>query len=850
MRRVALKGVWWRRGRAALTAFAVVLGVAMVSGTFILTDTINKAFDSIFQDSYAKTSAVISGKEVVKDASSGTATVPAALLDRVRADGKVAAATGAIFNLKENSSTKLLDKDGKTLGSANNGQFGFGFAADAGRFNPMALTDGRWAAGPRQVVIDNGTAKENGYKVGDRITVAARGPAKSYTITGFARYGKESSIGGATIAVFDVPTAQALLGKRGQYDTIFAAAKNGVSDEALVQDLKPIVPNAAQIKTGSQQANSDSKDTQEQNKFVQYFLLAFGFIALGVGAFVIFNTLSITLAQRIRELATLRTLGASKRQVKRSVMTEGLVMGVFASLVGLALGFALAKGLNAVFKAFGIDLPMASTVVEARTIIVALALGIIVTLVASISPARRATRIAPVAALREGATLPPRLGARAPAIPITLLAVATALSLVGAMGLAGSIGISLLFVGLGALGLFVGVSMIGGRLVKPLTRVLGGPARRLGGPAGRLASSNTTRNTTRTATTAAALMIGLALVTLVATLAAGLRASTRDADDKAVSADYVVTSKDGFETIPASAGASVARADGVKSTSAVRQDEAKAGGDTIVVNGIAPNFAETVKLPYEQGSDAVIPRLGSSGAIVTSDYAESHHLRLGSPVSLTTSGGKTVTVRVAALVNPKSDLTGEVMISQAAFDRSFPRPTDRFVFVRATDGTNAATTASIKQATSAFPDVDSRTRSSWLDFRGKDMAQFLNLLYVLLALSVVVSLFGMVNALVLSVFERTREIGMMRAVGMTRRQVRRMVRHESVITALIGAGLGLPLGLVVAATMAGAIGSPYVPPVQSLIVFTIVAVIAGILAAIAPARRASKLNVLNALHYE
>ena len=286
--------------------------------------------------------------------------------------------------------------------------------------------------GPGQVVIDKNTAADNGYGLGDKIGVAANGPARQYTITGLARYGKENSIGGATFAVFNVATAQALLDKRGQYDTIFAAARKGVSDEKLVSDLRPIVPASAQIKSGQQQADADSKDVQSNNTFVQYFLLGFGFIALGVGAFVIFNTLSITLAQRVRELATLRTLGASRRQIKRSVLTEGLAMGVFASVVGLACGFALAKGLNGLFQLFGIDLPSASTVVKPRTIIVALALGIVITLIASLSPARRATQIAPIAALREGATLPPRLGARRPAIPMTILAVGIAACLIGA----------------------------------------------------------------------------------------------------------------------------------------------------------------------------------------------------------------------------------------------------------------------------------------------------------------------------------------------------------------------------------------------------------------------------------
>jgi putative ABC transport system permease protein len=850
MRRVALKGLWWRRGRAVLTAFAVVLGVAMVSGTFILTDTINKAFDSIFQESYSKTSAVISGKEVVQDATSGTATVPAALLQRVRANDNVAEATGAIFNLTGTSDqTKLIDKNGESLGSSQNGQFGFGFDPGTERFNPMSLTSGKWASGPGQVVVDKNTAADNGYALGDKIGVAANGPARQYTITGLARYGEENSIGGATFAVFDVATAQAVLGKRGQYDTIFAAAKDGVSSEQLVGDLRPIVPAAAQIKTGQQQADADSKDVQDNGKFVQYFLLGFGFIALGVGAFVIFNTLSITLAQRIRELATLRTLGASRRQIKRSVLTEGLAMGVFASVVGLISGFALAKGLNGLFQLFGIDLPSASTVVKPRTIIVALGLGIVITLIASLSPARRATRIAPVAALREGSTLPPRLGARKPAIPVAIAALGAVACLAGAVG-GGSLGTSMILVGLGSLLLFLGVIMIAGRLVRPIAAVVGAPARRFGGPAGRLASGNATRNTTRTATTAAALMIGLALVTLCATLFSGFLSRTESADKKAVSADYVVTSKSGFDTIPADVGAAVARAPGVKSVYAVRQDQAKAFGKTVVVSGLASGLNDTVKLGLEHGEDAVIPRLGASGAIVVKSYADDHGLRVGSPLTLTTSAGRPTTVKVLAVGEPDAQLTGEVLISQAAFDAGFPRPSDLYVFVRAENGTNAATTTAIDRAVSGFPEVDAHTRSAWIDFRGADTRQFLMLLYVLLALSVVVSLFGMVNALVLTVFERTREIGMMRAVGMTRRQVRRMVRHESIITALIGAGLGLPLGLVVAAAMGGALDTPFVPPVQSLVIFTIVAIVAGVLAAVAPARRASRLNVLKALHYE
>ena len=849
MRRVALKGLWWRRGRAVLTAFAVVLGVAMVSGTFVLTDTINKAFDSIFRDSYSKTSAVISGRAVVDQANSGIATVPSSLLARVRADRDVAEASGAIFNLSGSSDvTKLVGADGDPLGSSNNGQFGFGFDPGAERFNPLSLTAGRWAAGPGQVVIDRSTAADGGYALGDRIGVAADGPVRQYRITGFARYGTVNSIGGATIAVFDVPTAQALLHKQGRFDTIFVAARDGVSSKDLVAGLRPQVPPAAQVKTGAQQASSDAKDSRDQSKFVQYFLLGFGFIALGVGAFVIFNTMSITLAQRVRELAPLRTLGASRRQLRRSVLTEGLVMGVLASLLGLLCGFGLARGLNGLFQALGIDLPSETTVVEARTVIVALALGIGVTLVASVSPARRAMSIPPIAALREGATLPPRLSERRPIVPRAILALGVAVCVAGAAG-AGTVGQSLMLVGVGALALFLGVIMSAGRVVRPLARVVGAPARRIGGPAGRLASGNATRNTTRTASTATALMIGLALVTLVATIAGGFGALSRSADEDQVSADYVVTSSDGSRrSRPRSGRRWPGWTASPRSPRSVRTRARPTA--TASVSGVPPTLARSVDLRFKTGTGAVLGRLGASGAIVTTGFAEDHHLAIGSPVRVTTSAGRRLRARVMATVKPKAMITGDVVLSQVAFDAGFPRPADRFVFVRTAGADTAATTTALEQAVAPFSEVDARTRSGWIDFRGEDMQKFLALLYVLLALSVIVSLFGMVNALVLTVFERTREIGMMRGVGMTRRQVRRMVRHESVITALIGAGLGLPLGLVVAGAMSGALHTPFVLPIPSLIAFTLAAILAGVLAAIGPARRAARLDVLQALHYE
>ncbi len=846
MRRVALKGLWLRRGRAVLTALAVVLGVAMVCGTYVLTDTISKAFDEIFTTGASKTSAVISGKQVVSESSSGAATIPESLVAKVREVPGVAAAAGAISGEGTADQVRLLDEDGDQLGSENAPKLGFGFEPEDTRFNPLNLVSGRWAATDGEIVIDKGTADEEDVGVGDTLGVAARGDQQPFEVVGVARYGQVNSLGGATIGVFDLATAQRLLGKEGQVDLINVAASTGVPAERLVRDLEPLVPSGAQVKTGQQQASEDSEDIKEATSFIQYFLLAFAVIALGVGAFVIFNTLTITVAQRIRELATLRTLGASRRQVQRSVLLEGLAIGVIASLVGLVLGWFLALGLSSVFASLGIDLPKTDQVLETRTVIVSLTLGIVVTVVASLSPARRATRIAPVAALQEGATLPPRLGARRPIVPAIVCGVALVLLLTGALADM-EIGTALLLIGIGTVLAFVGVGMIASRVVRPLARLLGAPARRAGA-AGRLAGENATRNPQRTATTAAALMIGLALVTLVATLGQGLRSSDRKALEDAVSSDFVVTSSNGFDPVPATIDRAVAAVPGT-SVYPVRADRAEAFGKAVSINSLPPDATDVLTVRTKGGP--VTP--GPDQALVESGFASDNGLEVGSTFALTVPSGREVRLEVAGIqertsVEKIDPVLGKVLISQEAFDEAFPRPNNQFVFV---DGD--VTRADLQQAVEGFPSVEAYTREGWVDERVSGINQLLNLLYVLLALSVVVSLFGMVNTLVLSVFERTREIGMLRAVGMSRRQVRRMVRHESVITALIGAALGLPLGLALAALISSALadeGLTFAVPVGSLVAFTVVAFVAGVLAAIAPARRAARLDVLRALQYE
>lgn len=858
MNRVAVKGLLFRRSRTILTAIAIVLGVAMVSGTYVLTDTITNAFNGIFSASYSDTSAVITGRSIVSN-TTGNVTIPESLVGRVRKLSSVESAAGAIFDLSGGSDkAQLLNRDGKTISTGGAPTYGFGFDPGETRFNPLTLTSGRWATGGRQVVIDKGVAEKYGFEVGGRIGVAAIGPTRYFTISGIAQFGSVASLGGATVAVFTVPTAQKLLDKEGRVDIVFLAAKPGFSASQVVDQVKPILPPSTQVRTGAEQAREDSKDVNSALQFIQYFLLAFAGIAVLVGAFVTFNTISITVAQRIREFATLRSLGASRRQVLRSVLIEGFCIGVLASVAGLFAGLGLAKGLEALFSALDLSLPTSGLVFATRTVIVSLVLGVGVTMVSSLMPALRATRIPPIAAMREGATLPPSgISRRRGPIVAVILTLGVAMLAYGSFAGLGTLP-SIELIGAGCLAMFVGVGMGAAAAVKPLAAAVGAPARRFGGEAGRLASENATRNPIRTARTAAALMVGLALVTVVATLGAGLRASDREAIGSAVHSDYVVTSKNGFEPFPAAAGAALPKASGVSLVSNVRSDEAKVLGDSRIVNGVSPSFARVFNLNWSEGSNAVLAHLGLRGAVVEKGFAEDNGLRVGSAFSLRTASGQLAPLRVAGVQSPtdvqKIDpLIGKVLISGQAFDRSFPRPSNIYTFVDTRGGATAANTASLERALRPFPDAVAYTKAGWVDKRASGIDQLLNLLYVLLALSVIVSLFGMVNTLVLSVFERTREIGMLRAIGMTRRQVRRMIRQESVITALIGAGLGLPLGILLAAIFTQALSSEGISfslPIGSLIAFTVVAILAGVLAAVAPARRAARLDVLEALHYE
>jgi len=844
MRRVTIKGLLARKLRLALTALAIVLGVTFVTGTLILGDTLNRTFNDLIGTAYQHVSLQVRGDLQLGNSNSAAAVngtadrrpVPQSLAPQIARLPGVAYVHGSV-----NGYAQFMTRDDNAIGGGGGSTLGFSFDPNK-QLSPYRLVAGRAPTGPDDVVMDKHTATKYGFAVGDTVLVNLPNRAQRFRITGIVTFGNDDNLAGLTLAGFDLSTAQRLFNSTGRYDVIDVLAKPGADNVKLQLAIAKLLPRGVQVVSGQAVANELSSAIDNELSFISTALLIFAFISLFVGGFTIFNTFSITIGQRTRELALLRVIGASRRQVFGSVLGEAAITGVLASLIGLGLGVLAALGLKALLKAFGIVLPPASLVFEARTVIVALAVGVGVTLLSAILPARRAVRIPPVAALVDQTE--DRTGSLGRRVSAGVIVAALGVVLV----IAGLARPALVLVAIGALAVFVATGLVVPALARPLSSGLGRPLARLFGIAGRLGRENSMRNPRRTAQTAAALMIGIALVSTIAVLGASLSTSAKAQVDSAISADYIVSGNGGFSKSVISA---VSNLPGVMTSTTIYRGQFEFRGTLQSLVAATPtNLSRTVTLHVNAGSGA--PALRAGELLIDTTTASSDGLHVGSMVAVKFAQTGSSTMRIGGIFKP-NPLVGSFVTGAPFFLAHYDNPLPDAVLLSTAPGAHDLG-AALNRVLDPYANVSYKTRAQFEQSQENSINQLLGLIYVLLALAILVALIGIVNTLMLSVFERTREIGLLRAVGMKRGQVRRMIRSEAVIISLLGAVVGIVVGTALGLALSSALRNNNVTniavPVPSLIIFLILSALLGLIAATWPARRAAKLDVLAAIATE
>lgn len=844
MLRVLIRGFASHKFRVLLTAISVALGVALMTGTYILTDTINASYTKLVGAAYAGESVIITPAAPLGDDNSAQLSpLSDQMLAKVRQVPGVSKADGSII-----TQATLLDGHGHALGLAG---FTYVTGTEPAPFSVLHATQGRLPTGPDQAAIDVATAQSHHLHLGQLIKVAGTGTVRHYTLVGTVKFAGSSSFAGASVAVLTLPQAELIAGQAGHYTQLDVAAAKGVTPSQLSHRLAAVLPDNVVVRTEAQQLAKTSSDFASNIGFIETFLLVFAYIALFVGGFIILNTFSVTVAQRTRETGLLRAMGASRRQVLWSVVLESALIGLGGAVIGLGLGLALAPGLDAIFKAFGANLPDNGLVLETRTVVVSLLVGLAVSVVAGLAPALRATRISPLAALGGDSGAGPGRKAR-----WSLLASLAVFVLGAAMiadGVAGGGGA--LMAGLGTLVLFVGIAWFSPRLIPGLARAVGALVS-WRGVTGQIARENARRHPGRTAVTSAALMVGLALVTFVSILGAGAKATVNSAVKSSFAGNLIVEpNSNNANGIPASLAVSLEKVPGVKVVSPVTFSEADVQGvnGTQEVTGVEPaTLSQLYRVKWDEGSAANFQRLGAGQTVLTKSFAQSNHLKLGQSLSLLTASGTHLHLVVSGIVSDQAHLLGPLTVTRPVLERSFAQSEDGVDFVGFASGaTNATVQPSVDRLLRAhFPQAESLTAAQFEQQQANAVNSLLELVDVLLALAVIVSLFGLVNTLALAVHERKRELGLLRAVGASRGQVRQMVRYESVITSLIGAVMGLATGSLLAFALEHSIGGPgFVTsvPVATLLVLVVVAALAGVAAAVIPARRAGRLEILDAI---
>lgn len=849
MWRATIKSLLARKLRLGLTALAVVLGVGFMAGTYVLTDTMNKAFDDVFAVANSGTDVVVRAESSFEPGPGGGPggggaaernPVPEHLLPLVEATDGVRSVDGEVTGFAQ-----LVDPaTNETIGTVGPPNIGTSWSPGS---TPLTVREGKPPTTGSDVAIDAATAEGHGLEVGQQIQILFTGPPRTFTISGIVGFGDADNLAGATLAVFELRTAQEVLDREGEYDSLQVVAEEGVSPIELRNRVALRLPDGFEAVTGATAAAQDAEELQEALGFFQTALLVFAFVALFVGAFIIFNTFSIIVAQRTRELALLRALGASGRQVMVSVLVEAAVIGVVASAIGVGAGVLIAIGLQAMLEAFGIDLPSTTTQLLPRTVIASIAVGSLITLVSAVVPARRASRVAPIQALRDGM---PAGGATLRRRVITGVAITAAGVAALLFGLFGGASNAAALVGMGAAITFIGAAALAPLVARPLARVIGWPLPALGIP-GKLGRENAMRNPRRTAATAAALMIGLGLVSFVAVFGASLRSSASVALDETLKADFILSTGT-FTPFSAQVARDLEGDPDLAAVSPFRQGQIRVDDKLDFVAGIDPATWGQVATV-----DMVAGELGSVGGdeiLIYRPVAESNGWSVGETIPVEFARTGVTELRVAGIFGDNR-LLGNYAVSIEAYEANFREQLDIIVFVKASDGVPIGQAReAVESAVAEFPNIEVNDQAEFKEEQAAFIDQLLALVSALLGLAILIALFGIVNTLSLSIFERTRELGLLRAVGMTRRQVRSMIRWESVIIAVLGAVLGVVIGVLFGWAMQQALVDTGVtrlaiPPVQ-LAIYVAIAGLAGVLAAITPARRAARLNVLEAIAYE
>ncbi len=829
--------------RLALTTTSIALGVAFLAGTLILTDTMQKAFDQLFTKISKGTDAVVR----MESAYSGAADtshkpIPAAVLNQVNAVPGVRAAAGNVGGyalLTDNAGKAILTSGGApTLGAS--------MPADVGLRGDVKLRTGHAPTGADQVVIDASSADSHHIALGSPIKILFHGPTRTFTVVGTATFGGEKNLGGSTTAYFDINTAQHVLGTPGTFDQIDVAAVPGVSEATLAGRLNATLPAGTEALTGTAISKEFSDEVKGSLGFVTVLFSVFAGIALFVGSFIIWNTFTMIVTQRSREIALLRAVGATRRQVMRSLLTEALLLGIGASAIGIVLGVGVAKALTALMDAIGFTLPTTSTQLQAHTIIVPLLVGTIVTVVAAVLPARKATKVLPVEALREAAPGSGRPSRRRAVIGSVVLG----LGLVSlSLGLFGDGGMKL--VGLGILAALIGVTTLGPLAVRPMAGALGWPLS-LRGVTGDLARQNAMRNPKRTSSTAAALMVGLTLVIGVSVFASSLKGSVGDVLGGSTKADlFLARASIGGMGFSTEVARDVARVPGVETVSPTGFGTARFAGTGSDYASVDPATVDKVlDLDVSAGNPA---NLGTDGVLVQKSVADKHHWTVGSVVPAEFASTGKHNLRVVGIYDRKTGfIDSDYILSVATQAAQDGVRLDTAGLVVLTPGANKGDVQkAIAAALVTHPDAKILTQKEYEKDTGGFINQLLIFVTVMLLLAVLIALLGIVNTLALSVYERTRELGLLRAVGMTRGQVRAMVRWESVVISFIGAIAGAALGIGVGVALARALKddgiTSIVVPGPQVVLYVALAGVAGVLAALGPSRSAAKVDVLKAV---